>query len=444
MSKGTSTRVRLTERSAAAARPLVAGGEPRAKLYLDTQRVGFGLAVSATGAKSFFVNRRVNGKQVRSVFGRFGELTVAQARDDAEQLLAQMGRGVNPVEEKRKARVEAKRQEVRGITLRSALDLYERALRAKGRAARTIEDYRYLIEKYLAGWLDRSLGEITRKEARERHQAIPAEIARGKHGRKRGKGSGTLTANHAMRAFRAVYNRALKEHPELPICPTINVDWNKENRRTTRIAAADMKGWHGQVQALENGVRRDYLLFTLFSGLRHENAAEVRWEDVDWQHRALRVPRPKSQRPFDLPLSDYLVSLLRRRQKENAVLAPDSPWVFPAARGEGHIVEVRMEGGEARAKRAKAGDAAEKRYTPHDLRRTFISVAESLGISREARQLLVNHSTPKSDVHGGYVVPELEELRAHMQRIAARLSALCKGEAAAVLPMRKRGAKEAR
>jgi hypothetical protein len=51
----------------------------------------------------------------------------------------------------------------------------------------------------------------------------------------------------------------------------------------------------------------------------------------------------------------------------------------------------------------------------------------------------VNHSTPKSDVHGGYVVPELEELRAHMQRIAARLLALCRPRAdGKIVPMRRR------
>src|ERR1700741_5119347 len=377
---------KLTERSAAAAKPATLKGRPQPRLILDTQLEGFGLAVSAAGAKSFQVMRRVNGRQIKYAFARYGEMTVAEARDKAIQHLAKMSEGVNPVEERRKARAEEKRAKVRGVTLRAALDLYVGTLRAKGRASRTIDDYSYLIAKYLAAWLDRPLAEITRREVRERHQAIPREIERGKHGKRRGKGAGTLTANHAMRAFRAVYNRALREHPELPVSPTINVDWNKENRRTTRIAAADMKGWYDGVQALGNHVRRDYLLFALFSGLRKENAAEPRVEHVDFERRALHVPHPKSQKPFDLPLSDFLLQLLKASIEENKALAPGSPWIFPAARGDGHIVEVRMEGGAERAKRP-AANGEEKRYTPHDLRRTFISVAESLGISREARQL---------------------------------------------------------
>jgi integrase len=231
-----------------------------------------------------------------------------------------------------------------------------------------------------------------------------------------------------MRAFRAVYNRATREHPELPANPIINVDWNPEHRRTGRIPEAGLKAWYEGVLASRNPVRRDYLLFALFTGLRKTNAAEVRWEDVDWERRALHVPKPKSQKAFDLPLSDFLLDLLKARLEENKKLAPGSPWVFPAAHGKGHIVETRAK-----------GDAGVNRYTPHDLRRTFISVAESLGISREARQLLVNHATPKTDVHGGYVVPELDRLRAATQQIAARLLALCAPPTdTTVVPLRKR------
>src|SRR5581483_7053876 len=125
------------------------------------------------GAKGYFVYRRVNGQQVKFTFRRFGEVPLAQARGEAEQLFAKMGGGVNPIEERRKAREEAKRKQASGVALRAGIDLYEGTLRAKGRASRTIEDYRYLIEKYLADWLDRPLAEITRADVRKRHADIP-------------------------------------------------------------------------------------------------------------------------------------------------------------------------------------------------------------------------------------------------------------------------------
>jgi integrase len=434
---------KLTERTAAAARPTQArtkSDHPCAMLYHDTTCPGFALAVQPTGAKRYYVLRRVHGKQVKHRFADYDQITLQQARKQAAKLLAQMLDGVNPAEQRRRERAEAARAKVRGITLRQAMEQAESELR-KGEetSARTLDDRRYLLETYLKDWLDRELATITRKDVRERHDKIPLEIARGKHneGKPRGEGAGKLTANHVMRAFRAVYNHATIENEELPANPIRpGFTWYKERRRTSRIPEAGLKDWYASVQALNDkkSVLRDYLLFTLFTGLRRTNAAEVRWEDVDWDRRALHVPKPKSQRPFDLPLSDFLLDLLRRRQEENKKLAPDSPWVFPAAHGGGHIVEVRMAGGAERAK----GTAPDK-YRPHDLRRTFVSVATNLKVPRSRVMLLVNHATPKADVHGGYDNPTLDELHVHMREITDKLRALCEPPpSATVLPMRKR------
>lgn len=433
-----SERIRLTERTVAAAKPArekSAGGHPVARYYLDTELKGFGLSVSfpsennPTGTKSYFVLRAVHGKQQRHVFRRASETTVAEARALAAKLLSKMTDGVDLNQQRRDARVEASRDKVRGITLGQALKLLEGGLRAKGRSERTMEGYRNSIDTYLAAWVDRPLVEITRAEVRKRHGDIQKEIARGKYsnGKAREAGAGKASANSTMRAFRAVWNRAMRENPELPISPTINVDWNQQQRRTGRIPRLGMKAWYDEVQGLTNTVRRDYLLFVLFTGLRRESATTVKWEDVDFKRKALHVPLPKggAARAFDLPLSDYLVALLKRRQKENEVLAPESHWVFPAARGDGHIVEVRLEGSTYTVKASRKKKAeAKPRYTVHDLRRTFTSETDTLGISTVVSKLLVNHAVP-SDVHSGYIVPEFSELMTHMQRISTHLLTLC-------------------
>jgi integrase len=422
----TTVTVKLTERAANDACPIKVGADSYQRIYLDKQRKGFGLSVSANGTKSFIVMRRVAGKPVRFVFGKLGELSVVQARAHAEQLLARMAMGENPQEQRRAKREDAKRVAVRGTTLSEALVIYESYLKAKRRAAITVKDYRRLVEMYLKDWLDRPLIEITRADCRRRHTDIATEIARGKYAgdRKRGDGFGEITANKVLRAFRAIYNRTAVEHEELSARITASVQWNAENRRTSVIKAADFAGWYKTVAAQSNSVRRDFVLFALFSGLRRTNAAEVQWEHVNWQRRSIFIPKPKSGRPFELPLSDFLVQLLELRKEENKKIAPDSPWVFPAAVGDGHIVETRIEHA--------------TQYTTHDLRRTFITVAESLEISPYAIKLLVNHSLPKGDVTGGYIVPELERLRAPMQAITDRLLALAKGKSARIVPLRKR------
>jgi integrase len=445
-------RTKLTERTVAQATPATnrsKGGHAVAKYYFDTELQGFGLSVSFPsekkphGSKSYFVMRRVQNRQERHVFGKANQLSVDEARKKAAKLLTKMDDGISLNEERRKARVEAARAKVKGITLGQALKLYQGTLRSKERSVRTMEGYKYFVDRYLTAWVERPLAEITRSEVRKRHADISKEIARGKYTTKaRGPNSGKTTANHVMRAFRAIYNRAMRENEELPVNPTINVDFNVESRRQDRIPEAGMKEWYDRVQALTNTVRRDYLLFALFTGLRRENAAEVMWDHVDFERRVLHVPKPKSGRPFDLPLSDFLVALMKGRQEDNKVLAPDSDWVFPAARGEGHIVEVRLEGSTYTVKAARKKGEVKPRYKTHDLRRTFASIGGELHVPERMLRLLMNHKIPKSDVHGGYHVPEIEQLRGYMQQITVRMLVLCKpvprGDGTKVVPIRKK------
>ena len=48
-------------------------------------------------------------------------------------------------------------------------------------------------------------------------------------------------------------------------------------------------------------------------------------------------------------------------------------------------------------------------FTCHDMRRTFITVAESLDISAYALKRLINHRV--TDVTGGYIIMDAERLR---------------------------------
>jgi len=342
-----------------------------------------------------------------------------------------MGSGENPVAERREARAQELREAVRGITLRQATALALETLRAKGRSPRTLEKFGRPLEMYLGDWLDKPLAEITRADAREQHQRIAAEIARGKyidrnnpkhHGRKRGPNSGRVTANAVFRVFRAVYNRALREHPELPSNPCVNVDWFNVQTQRTAIPMESLADWWKGVMEIGNPVRRDYLLLVLFSGLRRESASTMRWEDVDFKRRALRVPRPKGgeERAFDLPLSDFLIEILQRRRAEHEkICAGDrkmAPWVWPAESESGHISEPREEFGGMK-------------WTLHDLRRTFITAATHLcRLHPYDVKLIVNHSLPREDVTAGYVSPSVEQLRLPMQTVTDKLRVLCMGE----------------
>lgn len=62
-------------------------------------------------------------------------------------------------------------------------------------------------------------------------------------------------------------------------------------------------------------------------------------------------------------------------------------------------------------------DASGVSFTLHDLRRSYITVAESIDISAYALKRLVNHKM-SNDVTAGYIVNDVERLREPMQRIS--------------------------
>lgn len=365
---------------------------PRQRLLLDTDMRGFGVLIG-TSKKTFVVQRDVRGKAVRHTIGAYGPFTVEQARKEARQLLARMARGENVNDTKRQERQ-------RGMTLASAWELYQGHLAAKSRSEKTIEGYEYIMSKYLKTWLPKALEDISREDVHRKHRTL-------------GKSSGPYTANGVFRVFRAVYNRARRQRKDLPENPCENIDWFPEHRRPTKLAQASLADWYKEVMTLPEPVRRDYLRLVLFSGLRRTSASEIRWEHVDFERRLLHIPNPKGGRAFDLPLSDFLIDLLRERQRNDA--EHESEWVFPASSESGHIEEPK-EGPK------RIGTA----FRIHDLRNHFITVAESLDISQYAIKLLVNHTLPRDDVTAGYVQVDVERLRAPMQEITDRLRVLCR------------------
>jgi integrase len=347
-------------------------------LYADTEMRGFYLIVTAT-KRSFYVQSLVNGRQVRTKLGDHPAMDAKQARDAARQTLVGMRGGVNPNEERRRARA-------RGITLREALDLH---LAAKPLSPRTKDDYRYNCEQYLSDWLDRPLAELgaDRSGVRDRHRRITER-------------HGPPSADNAFRIFRAVYNRGLREHPDLPPNPCGNVDYHGLRRRKVDAPTDRLKAWGKAVLGL-HPVRRDLHLFMVLTGMRRTSACEARASDLDLASGRLHVPKPKggSTRAFDLPLSGPLADLLGHRVEENPRLHRKSPWLFPAESKSGHVAEV--------AQHELDG------LTGHALRHTFATLAVQAGVPLLELKYLLNHAA--SNVTMGYIHVGPEHLRKHQE-----------------------------
>ena len=59
-------------------------------------------------------------------------------------------------------------------------------------------------------------------------------------------------------------------------------------------------------------------------------------------------------------------------------------------------------------------------FTLHDLRRTFITIAESLDVPHYALKRLLNHRL-SGDVTAGYIVSSAERLRGPVSLVAAKI-----------------------
>jgi integrase len=159
---------------------------------------------------------------------------------------------------------------------------------------------------------------------------------------------------------------------------------------------------------------RDYILMLLFTGLRRGEAAGLRWADVDFTSRTIKLParRTKAKRPLNLPMTDFVHDLLVALR----ALGTENEFVFPGDGASGHLREPKK----AFAEIAKTCGV---RVSPHDLRRTFISIAADTAIPTLALKGLVNHAIG-GDVTENYARGfGTEQLRAPAQAVADKIKA---------------------
>ncbi|SEQ46295.1 tyrosine-type recombinase/integrase [Nitrosomonas ureae] len=152
----------------------------------------------------------------------------------------------------------------------------------------------------------------------------------------------------------------------------------------------------------------DYLLFLLFTGLRRQEAATLKWSNIDLNDCSFTLTNTKNREPLTLPLTDFISHLLQSRKT-----APASEYVFAGDGKAGYLIEPRRQV-------QKVVELSGVSFTLHDLRRTFITVAESIDISAYAFKRMVNHKL-NNDVTAGYIVNDVERLRKPMEQVSMQL-----------------------
>lgn len=393
--------------------------------YRDNELAGFCLRVSLNKGKllkTYLVNTKVKGtrENVSITLGRHGLITAEKARELAKDNLELLRKGINPkkadqsrkeqeqlAEAQRQAELERQRKEAekqekaeqdkRNLTLRGVLATY---ISIKNLKPKTAKDYDLFVKRCLSDWLDLPMAEITADMVEARHKAISKDHP--------------AQANLTMRILRALFTFAANRNESIITTNPVKrisqeKTWNKVKRRQTVVKAHEFKAWYGAVNSLSNKTHRDFLLLAVFTGLRFNEAASLRWCDVDLVAGTLKVEDTKNHETHMLPLSTYLKAMLQKRFDTRTC----QKQVFPGPGRHGYLADPRDAV-------SRVADLSGVDFTVHDLRRTFETIAESCDIAHYTLKRLLNHKM-SGDVTSGYIIVDAERLRGAMQSITDRL-----------------------
>jgi len=357
-------------------------------LHWDDDLKGFGLRVTAAGAKSYIAQAKISGKARRVTIGKHGVLTADQARKKARTILGDMAGGVDPVAEKR-------HQIALSTSLEAVTEEYlDKHQRKDGKPLkpRTKSDIRYHLKSSFADWRKRPVAKISRDMIERRYLALCEKSV--------------AQANQAMRNLRAIITFAaanrtadgekiITENPVLVLSEKSM--WREVPARKTKVDKDKLGCWWSAVQTMRadpalhvvGKTAIDLVALLALTGLRLGEARSLRWSQVNLEASSLALTDTKNGTDVTLPLSDPAREILEQRQGK-------SEWVFPARSGKGCI----------KGSRETLAMIAEKtgvEVSHHDLRRTFIQTGLYYLPKKERIEfyrvkLLTNHKIPKNDV----------------------------------------------
>ena len=375
----------------------------------DDRIRGFGLKVSPAGRVSFIAEGRIrNGSRSRTrriTLGTYPALSVAQARELAVQQLSLMQQGVDPVVALQQAR------EHEQSLSQSLDDIFEAFLRARDHKPKTRVDYINTVKLVFTDWLGQPIRDISRREVQDRFLKIKEE-------------RGEASANKAMRILSAIMNyakaedvgseRLITENPcQVLLERRIIRRLPRRERYLTDSEIDKLIHFHSTVMDWPNGRKHGvtkqgihYVMLLMTTGLRRAEGFGLMWEDVDFDRKLFKVRDTKNGTDHVIPMSTSVEWTLKQQRE----LVGDKPWVFPAATGDGHMTEPRSQ-----LTRIKAATGLD--FSFHDLRRTFATHAQALGMEYELIRRALNHSSG-GGVTSQYIITQVETLRPVFQAVA--------------------------
>ena len=365
-------------------------------LTWDDELKGLGLRTTANGVKSFIVNYRADGIQRRATLGRFPTLSATAARQHAQELLAKIHLGADPLDERRARRGE--------LTFGQLVDEFTKRQLA-------IQKRGYETERILRADAIPRFGVTTKAAAVRRRDVI--ELVEEKAT------TAPIAANRLLQAMRRLYNWAI-EKDLLETNPCVMVKRPAPERSRDRVLSeAEVRIFWEKLPdttRISEAVR-SALRLILITAQRPGEVIGMRWDELDLKAGWWEMPRErtKADRAHRVPLTPLAIAELRTRLQGDE-------WVFPSVKGQPLQVLAL-----SHAVRYNSEHFGIAKWTPHDLRRTAASHIARLGVDRFTLARVLNHSD--SEVTGVYDRYSCDsEKRKALMKWDRRLRAIISGE----------------
>jgi site-specific recombinase XerD len=303
----------------------------------DSVLKGFALRVIPGGAKSFVWEGWVHGRTRRITLGQWPEVPVAAARKRAEKIRTEVGKGLDPVVERRKSVAirDAAIQAERGAATFAELEHEYFERHAPLKAARSVEVDRWLLAptrstgrpSYIPEvWRKRKIKEITAEDVDRLHKKI-------------GRDHGHYAANHLVRLLRTMFNLAKSKEWKLLAADSDNpaggIELFAEQSRKRFLKPDELRRVNDAMLA-ESPTWQAFFPLAAFLGLRRTELLTLRWSCVDLVAEAIEIPDTKNRDPLILPLPSPAVAILAKLAAERK---DRCEWVFPSRTSKsGHVV----------------------------------------------------------------------------------------------------------
>ncbi len=340
-------------------------------VYLDAKTTGLQIRVTATGAKTFSVYRRIKGGlPERITLGRFPTMTIEQARKQAARINAEIEEGANPAQVKRANKGEP-----------TFAEMFKEYGERHGEKKKSWATDQSIFANHLQSLAPRKLSAITR----EIISRILSDLD------KAGKAGATI--NNIRALVSSIYGRAI-EWGYATNNPVSGIKTRAKIKRDRFLQADELPRFFQSLAKEPNETLRDYILLALLTGARRSNLLAMQWKEINLAEHVWRIPDTKNGTPQNVTLSPEAVSILQARKESTDKKAV---FVFPGSGESGHIEEPKK----AVIRVMERAGIPYGRNNPdgvtlHDLRRTLGSWQAKTGASLAIIGKSLNHKSQQA------------------------------------------------